>query len=102
VSQAQLEFLPKLPSSLRYLSLSHPLDTSSLFGFPSAEEQQPQSFIDACDWQCLEACTNLERLTLPAGYLLSGSLLAWVKAAGHLHVIDHEHGDFYKSMCVFN
>ena len=73
MSDSELVSLPKLPSRLSHLhlkcrySLVRPGD-----GSPG--DNQLESYIDACDWRCLGACTNLERLTLPAGHVLTGSL----------------------------
>ena len=42
---------------------------------------QPKVFTDVCDWGCVQGCTNLQRLTLPLGFKLTGALQAWVQAA---------------------
>ena len=67
--------LPVLPSTLLHLELD------------------ANDWIKQCDWHCLDACSNLERLTLPnrsyvSGDASSAQLKAWVAAARHLHVLD--------------
>ena len=37
----------------------------------------------------MNACTNLERLTLPVGFSLSGDIKETVAAFRHLHVVDN-------------
>ena len=86
--------LPQLPHSLRHLHLkglasvlNNPSIGRSKSRFRSAYSLmpvaalQPKVFTDVCDWGCLQGCTNLQRLTLPLGFKLTGALQAWVQAA---------------------
>lgn len=80
--------LHQMPTALRQLHLVQPRN-HDIFAPWKPSITEPDCFIDHCDWQSLSACTNLERLTLPAGYELKGSLGRWVKTARCLHVIDY-------------
>ena len=109
----QLLHLPQLPGSLRHLHLKGPpsnLSTASndryrnLF-LRDMDTAPPQVYIDVCDWQCLTGCTNLERLTLPLGYKLSGGLYAWVQAARHVHTVqdtDYDYEDIFGIPYLFS
>ena len=109
----QLLHLPQLPGSLRHLHLKGPpsnLSTASndryrnLF-LRDMDTAPPQVYIDVCDWQCLTGCTNLERLTLPLGYKLSGGLYAWVQAARHVHTVqdtDYDYDEIFGTPYLFS
>ena len=95
----QLLHLPQLPGSLRHLHLKGNLNTASNslcrdLSLHYMDTAPPQVYIDVCDWQCLTGCTNLERLTLPLGYKLSGRLYTWAQAARHVHNIRHADCDY--------
>ena len=64
--------VPQLPSSLQHLVLG------------GLEWCRP-----ACDWSGLQACLDLQHLTLSAGHRLSGPLREWVRSARCLYVVDH-------------
>lgn len=43
-----------------------------------------------CNWSGLQACLDLQHLTLPAGHQMSGPLREWVGSARCLFVVDHD------------
>ena len=64
--------LPLLPSSLCHLQLG----------------MKQYQWISGLSWDILNACTNLERLTLPATFTLSGNIKETVAALRHVHIVD--------------
>ena len=70
--------LPLLPSSLYHLQLRKP-------DYPIKDHE----WVRGRSWDILNACTNLERLTLPGMFTLSGNMKETVAALRHLHVVDH-------------
>ena len=67
--------LPLLPSSLCHLQLG-----MKLYRY---------QWISGCSWDILNACTNLERLTLPAMFTLSGNIKEIVAALQHVYIVDY-------------
>lgn len=55
-----------------------------------------KSFLD-CDWHCLDACSNLQHLSLPSSGYLCDYLKIWVESARCLHIVDFENELSYHS-----
>ena len=68
--------MPILPSSLAHLTFD-------------CEEQSLITLMGSPSLTCLQACTNLERLTIPRQYYQSGLLRGLANAARHLHVFEY-------------
>ncbi len=66
--------MPLLPNSLRHLDIQ--------------SSRADRGWVDCCDWNCLNACTNIEYLRLPSPEHLVGNLKAWVHGARHLHIVE--------------
>ena len=86
--------LPLLPSSLYHLQLRS-MDHVECFHDDECHHDRDEYYHDIDDdwiegrsWEILNACTNLERLTLPVGFSLSENNMEAVAALGHLHVVD--------------
>ena len=70
--------MPRLPSSLTHLTFDwdvHELSLTTLMGGPPLT--------------CLQACTNLQRLTVPRQHYQSVLLEQFADAARHLHVFEY-------------
>ena len=87
--------LPLLPSSLYHLQLRS-MDHDEYFHDDECHHDHDEYYHDIDDdwiedrsWEILNACTNLERLTLPDGFSLSGNIKETVAALRHLHVVDN-------------
>ena len=68
--------MPILPSSLAHLTFD--------WG-----EQCLTTLVGSPSLTCLQACTNLERLTIPRQYYQSGLLREFANTARHLHVFEY-------------
>ncbi len=74
--------IPVLPSSLHHLGI-----------FRSASDHETgYAWVNSCDWQCLSACINLERLTVPTKEYLTPWMRHWIKSARHVHVVEYQSG----------
>ncbi|KAL3154802.1 hypothetical protein ABBQ38_011346 [Trebouxia sp. C0009 RCD-2024] len=75
--------VPQLPQSLHYLMLT---------GVAWCRSD--------CNWSGLQACLDLQHLTLPAGHQISGPLREWIGSARCLFVVDHvQHEDCSGRSC---
>ena len=73
---------PVLPSSLHHLGIFR----------SGSDHETDYAWVNNCDWQCLSACINLERLTVPTKEYLTPWMRHWVKSARHVHVVKYESG----------
>ena len=84
--------IPVLPSSLHHLK----------FGQSRGED----TWVNGRDWQCLNGCTNLERLTLPSKQYLTPWIRKWIKSARHLHIVAKigivQDVDYTETACKLN
>ena len=86
--------LPLLPNSLYHLQLRKTYYDECFHDDESHHDHDEyiyhdDDWIEGRSWDILNACTNLERLTLPVGYSLSGDVKETVAALRHLHVVDN-------------
>ena len=70
--------IPVLPNSLHHLEI-----------FRSASDKD-YMWVNGCDWQCLSACINLERLTVPTKEYLTPWMRNWIKSARHVHIVEYK------------
>ncbi len=70
--------IPVLPGSLHHLEF--------------AQSEGEEMWVNGRDWQCLSACTNLERLTLPSKQYLTPWIRKWIKSARHIHIVEYKFG----------
>ena len=77
-----------MPSGLKQLHLLGPNEIET-------PESAYDDWTEGVDWQFLDVCTNLEKLTVRYEHFSSAhasamQLQAWTSAARHLHIIDCE------------
>ena len=94
--------LPLLPSTLQHFHIFCPFFKQQHVRYDGPYRTTVWRYRDAkhdfdlenCDWDVLDSCTELERLTLPfessvSGRLLSTTLKAKIEAARHIHIVKY-------------